>query len=219
MTLRSARVGAALVGALALTAVVPVSSSSGAALPGAEASVEQFAYATSILHEDGRDYMYVAGAQRATSSNGRTRTVAFAKKARCLSMKTKRIKLIACAAFINPRRVPDGAFEFDPLLGSSDLRFRQHGRLTSMSWEGRGTPEPDAGPYADLEFGGGANASLYRAARARGKILDERYPPRRYGFALLVEGADAFGYTSRELTITRARGGAIKVEALYRIPR
>jgi hypothetical protein len=208
-----------VVAAFVAASLVPVPASAEVPRPGADASVNQLAYATSIVHKDGRDYMYVAGASRSVQSNGRTRTTAFAKKARCLTMKTKRIKLIACAAFIFPQRVPDKAFEFDPLLDSAALRFRNKDGATAMTWKGRGTPEPGFGPYADPDYGAGVYGELYRGARAGGKILDEPYPARRFGFALLMEGVDAEGFTSRNVTIRPTKSGALKVEALYRIPR
>lgn len=200
--------------------LVPTSVSAGAPGPGADAGIGQFAYATSIVHMDGHDYMYIAGGQRSIRANGKTRTTAYAKRARCLTMNTKRIKLIACAAFIFPRRVPERAFEFDPLLESARLRLPGKGGegSTAMSWKGRGVPEPDAGPYADPSYGGGVYADAYRNARAGGKILGERFPA-RYGFALLMEGAGAGAYTGRNVSITPTESGALKVEALYRIPR
>jgi hypothetical protein len=219
MRLRRAGVRSTLVAIAVVAGITPGGHAGAAPLPGADAVVSQFAYATSILHIDGRDYMYLTGANRLMRPDGRTRTTAFAKRARCLTMKTKRMKLIACAAFIFPRRVAEGAFEFDPLLGSAALRFRNQDGLTDMSWKGRGTPEPDAGPYLDPNYGGGVYADVYRAARARGTILDEPYPARRFGFALISEGAEADGFTSRNVTITRTHGGALKVRALYRIPR
>jgi hypothetical protein len=186
--------------------------------PGADAAASQFAYATSIVHVDGHDYMYLTGAHR-TMSPDHTRTTAFAKRARCLTMKTKRLKLIACAAFVFPRRVSEDAFEFDPLLDSARLHFHNGRGRTDMTWAARGTPEPDAGPYVDPNYGGGVYADIWQGAVAHGKIIGERYPARRFGFALLSEGASFDGYSGRDMTITPVAGGALKVEALYRIAR
>lgn len=187
--------------------------------PGVHASVSQFAYATNIIHKDGDDYMYLVGAQRNTRVDGRTRTTAFAKRAKCLTMKRKRIKLIVCAAFVFPRRIPENAFDFDPLMESASVRFKRKGVATAMRWAGRGTPEPNVSPYADASYGAGAYAEMYRIARASGKILGERYPRGRMGFSLLIEGAMAEGYTSRDVSIVPAENGGYAVTARFRVPR
>ena len=215
-TSRRARLAALVVVAVGL--VAPPAGAQ-ASRPGAEAIVSQFAYATNIVHKDGSDYMYLAGAERSTRSNGRTKTVAFAERSKCLTLQKKNLKLIACAAFVYPRRIPDAAFEFDPLLESASVWMKGKGGRTAMRWAGRGTPEPDAGPYADAGYGAGAYADLYRSARASGRILDERYPKGGFGFALMDEGVGAEGYTSRNVTVTRMDNGALKIEARYRIPR
>jgi hypothetical protein len=186
--------------------------------PGVDARVSQFAYATAIVHKGGADYMYIAGAQRMTRVDGRTKTTGYAKKSKCVTLERKHIKLIACAAFVFPHRIPDAAFEFDPLLESASVRMKDKGGATGMSWAGRGTPEPYAQPYADASYGG-AYAEVYRIAKARGKILGERYPRGWMGFALLNEGVMAEGYTSRNVSIAPLDNGAYRVTALYRVPR
>lgn len=201
-----------------LLGLVP-GASVGAQEPGVDASVNEFAYATNIVHEDGADYMYIVGAQRTAHAGGRTKTTAYAKRTKCLTLERKHIKLIACAAFVAPRRIPDAAFAFDPLMDSASVRFRRKGARTAMSWRGRGTPEPSIAPYADESYGAGAFGELWRNARARGKILGERYPKGRFGFAVLMEGVAAEGYPGRGVRITPMSDGTLRVEARYRVPR
>jgi hypothetical protein len=191
----------------------------GAQEPGVYASVSQFAYATNIVHQGGHDYMYLVGADRNQVIGGKTRTTAFAKRVRCLTLERKRLKMIACAAFVFPKRIPDRAFEFDTLMDSASVRFKGKDGTTAMRWTGRGTPEPNAAPYADASYGAGAYGEVYRNARARGKILGQRYPKSRMGFSILIEGAMAEGYVGEDVSITPIEGGGYKVTALYRIPR
>ena len=187
--------------------------------PGVHASTSQFAYATNIIHERGHDYMYLVGAHRSARVDGRTRTTGFAKRSKCLTLEKKRMKLIVCAAFVSPRRIPDKAFAFDPLMESASVRFRRKGERTAMSWRGRGVPEPLFAPFADAEYGAGAYAELWRDARARGTILGTRYPPRGLGFAVLSEGGMAEGWAGSGMTVTRMSDGTLKVEARFRVPR
>jgi hypothetical protein len=186
--------------------------------PGADAAVSQFAYATTIVQKGGDDYMYLVGAERFSQVGGRTRTTAFAKRTKCLTLEKKHMKLIVCAAFVFPKRIPENAFEFDLLMDSARVRIKDKGRPTAMKWTGRGTPEPYAAPYANVAYGG-AYAEMYRMARANGKILGERYPKGPMGFALLIQGAMAEGYTSDEMTITPLDGGGYAVSGVFRVPR
>jgi hypothetical protein len=199
-------------------ALLPVPGA-GAQQPDVDASVNQFAYATNIIHIDGHDYMYLVGAERISHAAGDTKTKAFAKRTKCLTLEKKHIKLIACAAFVFPRRIPDEDFAFDPLMDSASVRMTRDGARTAMRWTGRGTPEPGVSPYADESYGVGVYGDLFRAARARGRILDERYPPRGMGFAVLIEGAAVEGYTGEDVTISRTRNGGLRITALYEVPR
>jgi hypothetical protein len=204
--------GAVLVGLLP-------SSGARAQEPGVDASISQLAYATNIVRHGGHDYMYIVGAEHVTRPNGRTRTTAYAKRSRCVTLEKKHIKLIACAAFVFPKRIPENAFEFDPLLQSARVRIKGKDGRTDVKWSGRSTPEPNASPFADASYGAGAYAEVYRVARASGTILGERYPRGPMGFALLIEGAMAEAYTAGDTTITRMDNGALKIETRRRIPR
>lgn len=187
--------------------------------PRVDASVNQFAYATNIVHKDGADYMYVVGAERTARAAGRTRTTAYAKRTKCLTLERKHLKLIACAAFVNPRRIPEDAFAFDPLMDSVSVRFARKGVRTAVSWRGRGVPEPSIAPYADASYGAGAYGELWRNARARGHILGERYPRGGFGFAVLSQGAAVEGSPGQDVKITRLDDGNLRVEARFRVPR
>ena len=188
--------------------------------PEAVATVSQRAYASTVVHLHGADYMILAGAEHVTKATGATRTTAYAKKTKCATLERKRIKLIACAAFVFPRKIPARAFDFDPLLDSARLRFHKPGQPTSLRWQGRGTPSPDGFPGADPSYGAYAYAEVSREARANGRIVGLPYSGKHFAsFALLDEGTDAEAYDARGMKITRLPGGVLKVRAVYRIPR
>jgi hypothetical protein len=188
--------------------------------PKAGGSLTQFAYASNIVRIKGADYMILAGATRVTKPTGAVKTTAYAQRSKCATLERKRIKVIACATFVFPHKVPARTFEFDPLMESAGLRLPNGGRPTELTWKGLGTPSPDAAPGADPQYGAFAYAELYRNARADGRLLGVQYHGRHFGaFAILNEGVGADAYQSRGLRIERLPGGALKVRAVYRLPR
>jgi hypothetical protein len=188
--------------------------------PKAAVALTQFAYATNIVHMRGADYMVLAGAQRVTRVDGRTRTTAYAQRSRCATLERKHFKVIACATFVYPHKVPDRAFAFDPLLDSARLRLSEREGRTDVRWAGRNVPSPDASPGADPQYGAGVYADVYRDARATGRITGLAYTPRRLGsYAILDEGGFAEAYQARGMRITRLDDGGLKVSARYRIAR
>jgi hypothetical protein len=201
--------------------VQPVGAAPAAAKdPKAFAGLTQFAYATNIVHIRGDDYMVLAGAERVTRADGTTRTTAYAQRSRCATLERKHFKVIACATFVFPHKVPAGAFDFDPLLDSARLRLSERAGQTNVRWAGRGLPSPDAWPGADPQYGAGVYADVYRDARARGRILVLAYNARRLGsFAIFDEGAFAEAYQVRGARITRMDDGALKVRARYKVAR
>lgn len=189
-----------------------------AARPKAVADAVQMAYASNIVRHAGANYFIVAGATRRTNPAGKTITTAFAQRSKCATLHKKRITLIACAAYVFPRKVPARVFDFDPLMQSARLHLTSH--RTALSWAGRGTPSPDAAPWADPGYGAVAGVDASRGARVDGRILGSAYPAHKFAaFGFLDEGAQAAVLESAGAKVVAGSPGVLVFRARYRVPR
>lgn len=190
---------------------VPAAAGPGAAVGGAQEAIAMWA---SLRGATGT--FYGAVAERTVHPQGGIRATALIVKGTCRRERTGHLVIVYCSGRGTSKEVPLEDFGMDPLLSQAALTVRTGGYVNQISWTGRGrAPQVFGGVGGDdsyLEAGAG----MGRAARATGRIYGTRITRSWHGFADLMQGAGAAGWTGSPNHSYRLSHSADGVSLEYR---